>query len=275
VGLPILVVESESQYVSVTPKKSLGQHFLTDPNIRDKIVDALQATQEDCVVEIGPGTGAMTGILSARYPRFEAVEIDQRAIAYLQDQLPGLIVHQANVVRYAWKDHARRAGQKLHVIGNLPYYVTSQVLFDLMDAHTTVAEAVLMMQREVADRLVARPRTKAYGVLSVLIQRYTRPVLLFKVSRHVFFPKPDVESAVVRLEFIQDIEGPDLSTDAYRQVVKTAFNQRRKTLRNSLKSLAATTGRPVPEIWSGKRAEELTPSEFIDLARHFFTHPGG
>ncbi len=256
--------------MSVAPKKSLGQHFLTDQNIRDKIVDALKAKPEDAVVEIGPGTGALTGILKARYARFEDIEIDQRATEYLQEKLPGLIVHEADVIGYDWEGHAQRVGGKVHVIGNLPYYVTSQVLFSLMDAHHLISESVMMMQREVAERLVAKPRTKAYGVLSVLIQRYTKPELLFRVSRNVFFPKPDVESAVIRLEFIEKEEGDDVTAKQFRHVVKTAFNQRRKTLRNSLKALVAEREKEVPEQWAPKRAEELTPSEFIELARHFY-----
>ena len=256
--------------MSVSPKKSLGQHFLTDQNIRDKIVNALQAKPEDAVVEIGPGTGVLTGILKTRYPNFEAIEIDQRATEFLLEKLPGLIVHEADVVGYDWEAHAKRVGGKVHVIGNLPYYVTSQVLFSLMDVHHLISESVMMMQREVAERLVAKPRTKAYGVLSVLIQRYTRPTMLFRVSRNVFFPKPDVESAVIRLEFIEKAEGDDVPADQFRRVVKTAFNQRRKTLRNSLKALAGERQKAVPDQWASKRAEELTPSEFIELARHFF-----
>ena len=253
--------------MSITPKKSLGQHFLRDANIRDKIIGLLEAGSEDPVVEIGPGTGALTAHLAARFSNFEAVEIDERAVAVLKEQMPGLVVHLADVLDYDWEAHAERAGNKLHVVGNLPYYVTSQVIFSLLDAYPYIAEAVLMMQREVAERLVAHPRTKAYGILSVAVQQLTRPVLAFRVSRNVFFPKPDVESAVVRIEF-QD--NPALSgvedADWLRLVVRTAFNQRRKTLRNSLRRLTAGTHRSVPEQWSLKRAEELSPEEFIELA---------
>lgn len=253
--------------MSITPKKSLGQHFLRDANIRDKIIGLLHAGPEDPVVEIGPGTGALTAHLAARFPKFEAVEIDQRAVAVLQEQIPGLVVHQADVLNFDWAAHGERAGSRLHIIGNLPYYVTSQVIFSLLDAYPYIAEAVLMMQREVAERLVARPRTKAYGILSVAVQQLATPELAFRVSRHVFFPKPDVESAVVRITFDEN-ENPSAVQDAawLRKVVRTAFNQRRKTLRNSLRRLTAQTNREVPEAWRLKRAEELSPEEFIALA---------
>ena len=254
--------------MSISPKKSLGQHFLKDANIRDKIIGLLEAGPDDPVVEIGPGTGAMTGHLAARYPNLEAVEIDERAIAHLTEKMPGLSVHHADVVQYDWKKHADRVGAKLHIIGNLPYYVTSQVIFGLLDAHDYISEAVMMMQREVAERLVAQPRTKAYGILSVAVQQLTSPQLAFRVSRNVFFPKPDVESAVVRLAF--DEEGPASGTvDAMwlRKVVRTAFNQRRKTLRNSLSRLSSECTQDVPEVWRLKRAEELSPADFVELAR--------
>ena len=255
----------------VSPKKSLGQHFLKDNNIRDKIVDALQATEEDWVVEIGPGTGAMTGMLMARYPHFEAIELDERAISSLMQDFPGIQIHHADVVKFDWASYATRIGHRIHVIGNLPYYVTSQVLFSLIEAQPHISEAILMMQKEVADRLVASPRTKAYGILSVLVQQYAQPQLLFKVSREVFYPKPDVESAVVRLVFQPESEAlREVTLRRYKRVVKDAFNQRRKTLRNSLKRLLTDTGGSLPQKWSGARAEELTPADFITLTRHIY-----
>ena len=175
--------------MSISPKKSLGQHFLRDANIRDKIIALLDAGSADPVVEIGPGTGALTGHLAAKFPLFEAVEIDSRAVAHLNEELPQLQVHHCDVLKYNWEAHGNRVGKKIHVIGNLPYYVTSQVIFRLLDAHKHIAEAVLMMQREVAERLVALPQTKAYGILSVAVQQLAVPKLAFRVSRNVFFPK--------------------------------------------------------------------------------------
>ncbi|SHK71401.1 16S rRNA (adenine(1518)-N(6)/adenine(1519)-N(6))-dimethyltransferase RsmA [Rhodothermus profundi] len=246
------------------PRKRLGQHFLVDPNVARKIVEALQASPEQPVVEIGPGTGALTGLLLERYPRLTALEIDPRAIATLQTRWPALDVRHADVLTVNWAELAAEKGEKLHVIGNLPYYITSPILFALLDARDVLAEAVLMMQREVAERLVASPGSKTYGILSVIAQLWATPALLFPVSRHVFRPRPRVESAVVRLTFAQPL--PDVDPTLLRQVIRTAFNQRRKTLRNSLRRLLPP-GQTLPAPWSQARAEMLTPADYVALTR--------
>lgn len=245
------------------PRKRLGQNFLADPNTARKIVASLGAAPTQPVVEIGPGTGALTGLLAARFRRFTAIEIDPRAVAVLAEALPGVDVRELDVLRVDWASLAEELGGPLHVIGNLPYYITTPIVFSLLDAGEAVAEAVVMVQLEVARRIVAVPRTKEYGILSVVLQRLARPELLFEVSRNVFRPRPDVTSAVLRLDF-RAAPGVDTDPAWFRTVVRTAFNQRRKTLRNSLSSI----GGDIPEPWSGARAEELAPHEFVDLARY-------
>lgn len=247
----------------IQPRKRLGQNFLADPNTARRIVAALRANRDESVVEIGPGTGALTGMLADRYDRFAAIEIDPRAVAVLREHLPGLDVREMDVLRVDWASLADELGGPVHVIGNLPYYITTPILFSLLDAGEAVAEAIVMVQLEVARRIVAVPRTKEYGIPSVVFQRLARPELLFEVSRNVFRPRPDVRSAVIRLDY-RSGPGVDTDPDWFRTVVRTAFNQRRKTLRNSLSVL----GSPVPEPWSGARAEELEPHEFVDLARY-------
>jgi 16S rRNA (adenine1518-N6/adenine1519-N6)-dimethyltransferase len=259
----------------ITPKKRLGQNFLSDPNTARKIVAALRVPEGAAVVEIGPGTGALTGALLARYPDLVAVEVDELAVAYLRQKHPALDVRHADVLDVDWGVLAVEKGGPLYVVGNLPYYITSQILFALLDARAAVREAVVMMQLEVAERLVALPRTKAYGILSVQVQLFTRPELLFRVSPNVFFPKPDVTSAVVRLVFREGDEitaGVDPSL--LREVVRTAFNQRRKTLRNSLGALTRDRGVALPEAWASRRAEELEPAAFVALTRYLAAHPG-
>ncbi len=254
------------------PRKSLGQNFLQDPNTIGKIVGALRAGPEDPVVEIGPGTGALTGPLLARHPRLTALEVDERAVAYLQAAYPRLDVRHTDVLAADWAALvAEKGGGRLYVIGNLPYHITSPILFGLLDARRHLREAVVMMQREVADRLVAAPRTKAYGILSVILQLYARPERLFNVSRNVFYPRPDVTSTVVRLHFGE--AEPEVDYDALREVVRAAFNQRRKTLRNSLRRWTEASGAALPEGWEGRRAEELTPAEFVLLTRHLSPPP--
>ena len=253
----------------LTPKKSLGQNFLRDPNIARKIVASLRAAPGAPVVEIGPGTGALTALLDERFERVTAIEIDSRAVQLLKPAFPRVEILQDDILEVDWNRLAKEAGGKLHVIGNLPYSITSQILFGLIDARESVGEAVLMMQYEVAQRLVARPSTKAYGILSVAVQLVSRPQILFPVSRNVFYPKPNVRSAVVRLEFMDEsMIPPEMNPAWVRRVVRTAFNQRRKTLRNSLRELALSSEVTLEEFISRRRAEELTPEDFVHLARY-------
>ncbi|MEM1044075.1 MAG: 16S rRNA (adenine(1518)-N(6)/adenine(1519)-N(6))-dimethyltransferase RsmA [Bacteroidota bacterium] len=258
--------------MSVRPKKSLGQNFLRDPNTVRKIVAAVEGPVGAAVVEIGPGTGALTGDLLQRYPDLTAIEVDERAVVHLRETLPGLDVRHGDVLETDWAALAAEKGERLWVVGNLPYYITSPILFSLLDARQHLQRAVVMMQKEVAERLVAVPRTKAYGILSVQTQLLARPALLFEVSRHVFHPKPDVTSAVVALGF----DAPDLGVDVerLRRTVRTAFNQRRKTLRNSLKPITSETGYAVPDDLAGRRPEALAPAEFVGLARALFGEAG-
>ena len=252
----------------ISPRQSLGQNFLRDPNTVRRIADAVEAAPGQGVVEIGPGTGALTSELLARYARLVALEVDERAIAHLRETLPALDVRHQDVLEVRWNALAEEVGGPLAVVGNLPYYITSPILFGLLDARAHVTHAVVMMQREVAERLVAAPRTKAYGILSVVFQRYADLKLLFRVPPTVFYPRPKVESAVVRLRFRPDAPPPSPFEDLLRSVVRAAFNQRRKMLRSALSALG-----PVPELWATKRAEELTPDDFEALVRALPARP--
>ncbi len=245
-------------------KKHLGQNFLVDQNVAARIVNSLQAPAESVVVEIGPGTGALTGLLLNQYPNLVALEIDSRAVELLQDSFPSLDVRQQDILRVAWSEvTGDRPG---YVIGNLPYYITSPILFSLIDAGENIDRIVVMVQLEVARRLVAVPRTKDYGILSVATQLAGRPEILFKVSKNVFRPVPAVESAVVRIDFRRSTERNDAFV---RQIVRTAFNQRRKMLRNSLKTLSSEYGVDLPDEMATRRPEELTPQQFVELANFF------
>jgi 16S rRNA (adenine1518-N6/adenine1519-N6)-dimethyltransferase len=251
------------------PRKHLGQHFLVDPNTGRKIVGALQAAPDQPVLEIGPGTGALTGLLDERFATVSAVEIDPRAAELLRSRFPAVHVIEGDVLAVDYKGLAGGADAQLHVIGNLPYNITSQILFSLIEARRWVDEAVVMMQYEVARRIVAEPGTREYGILSVALRLACRADFLFAVSRNVFRPKPDVRSAVVRLDFVSGVLEVDDPDPAWtRRVVRTAFNQRRKTLRNSLSLLANEAGRSVPDSYAGQRAEQLAPEDFVRLARY-------
>ncbi len=262
---PPSILDLLSPMKGIRPKKRLGQHFLQDPNTIRRIADAVEAPPDAPVVEIGPGTGALTAVLAERYEHLTAIEVDERAVVHLRETMPGLDVRQRDVLEVDWAALAEEKGEALWVVGNLPYYITSPILFSLLDARAHLRRAVVMMQKEVAERLVAVPRTKAYGILSVQTQLLARPSLLFEVSRHVFFPKPDVTSAVVALDLPEGELG--VPVGELRRVVRAAFGQRRKTLRNSLKAVAQETGRPVPDAVAGLRAEALEPPEFVALTR--------
>lgn len=245
----------------IKPKKSLGQHFLTDENIIQKIVEALPVQQGDRVIEIGPGTGALTGALLAAYDDVQVIEIDRRAVALLQEKYPELDVLHQNVLEADW--NALSAGKaKTHVVGNLPYNITSPILFALLEARDKLANATIMMQKEVAERLVAKIRTKQYGILSVQTQLMSSPEILFPVSRHCFHPRPNVESAVVQLRF--DRKPLACSDEQLKTVVRTAFNQRRKKLSNALKPIIDK--KDLPEDFNfDKRAEAWPPREYEKL----------
>lgn len=247
--------------MSIRPKKSLGQHFLTDDNIIQKIADAIPAREGDRVIEIGPGTGALTGALIERFEDLLVVELDERAIEVLNHKFESLEIHHENVLDADWQSLSI-GKEKTHVVGNLPYYITSQILFSLLENRWLLSDALLMMQKEVAERLVSDIRTKDYGILSVQTQLMCTPEILFPVSRHCFRPQPNVESAVVKLTF----DKPDLqcSDQDLKKVVRTAFNQRRKKLSNALKPLVSKDQLPDGFDFD-KRAEAWKPSMYEKL----------
>ena len=248
------------------PRQSLGQNFLTDPNTLRKIADALDAPSGASVVEIGPGTGALTAELAKRYPKLVAIEVDERAVNQLGQTLPKVDVRQQDVLQVSWNKLADELGEPLHVIGNLPYNLTTPILFDLIDARRSIEQAVIMVQKEVAERFVASPKTKAYGILSVQLQHFSSPEQLFDVSRNVFYPQPDVTSSIVRIRF--DKPQSDVDDSWFKEVVRTAFGKRRKMLRNSLRAWTKDRGIDFPNEWGRRRPETLTAEEFAYLASY-------
>ncbi len=249
------------------PRKRFGQHFLVDPNLAAKIVGTLAAPPDAPVVEIGPGTGALTKFLLQRYKDFTAVEVDERAVAYLEAAYESLCVSHGDILALDWAALSTAKGGRLHVIGNLPYNITSPILFALLRHRQALSQAVLMMQREVAQRIVAKPKTKQYGIPSVLAQLYASVKLLFRVPQSVFVPKPAVESAIIRLRF-DKAEVHNIDHELLRSIVRAAFGQRRKVLRNSLYYWTRGKGIALPDDWGCLRAEDIAPEGFVALARH-------
>lgn len=253
------------------PKKSLGQNFLRDENVARNIVDSLNVRPDDVVVEIGPGQGALTKYLHDRCSRLVAIEIDERAVGILKESFGSSvdIVH-ADVRTVSLPQFVGREGQRLRVVGNIPYNITSEILFWLFDQHTVVEDATLMVQLEVARRFVAPIGTKDYGILAVSVRYYTDPELLFKVSRNSFYPRPGVDSAIVRLSFRKHLDECD--RELLTSIVRSTFGKRRKTLRNGLRYM----GFPDAQLDSvsfdlTRRPEQLSLEEFLELTR--LLHP--
>ncbi|MEI6764499.1 MAG: 16S rRNA (adenine(1518)-N(6)/adenine(1519)-N(6))-dimethyltransferase RsmA [Bacteroidota bacterium] len=250
----------------VQPKKSLGQHFLRDENIARKIADSLSLHGDyKYVVEVGPGMGMLTKYLLER-SEFETgvVEIDRDSVAYLKENYPTL---EPRIIEGDFmKVRLDGIPAPFAVIGNFPYNVSSQILFRVLELRNSVPEVVGMFQKEVARRIATPPGSKEYGILSVLLQAYYTIEYLFTVNENVFFPPPKVKSAVIRLKRNQ-VMALDCNEKLFFQVVKTAFNQRRKTLRNAL--LSMVSGKDVlQEPIFEKRAEQLQVSDFVWITRH-------
>ncbi|MEO1022686.1 MAG: 16S rRNA (adenine(1518)-N(6)/adenine(1519)-N(6))-dimethyltransferase RsmA [Bacteroidota bacterium] len=247
----------------IKPKKSLGQHFLTDRNVLNNIVREVNAVNQDRIIEIGPGTGALTRYLVSKSTDVHALEVDERAIELLKGELPEVHLHKQDVLKADWEALIARDGDT-YVVGNLPYYITSPILFALLAHRTQFKEAILMMQKEVAERLVANSSTKAYGILSVQTQLMSTPELLFDVSPNSFSPPPKVMSSVIRLRFNSPALG--CTDHALKHVVRTAFNQRRKKLSNALKRVLGDYIPPGFDL--DERAEHWSPQTYAKLAEH-------
>ena len=245
----------------VRPKKHLGQHFLTDENIALKISEQLTDTA-NLVLEVGPGTGVLTKHLIKRFPKnLKLVEIDSESADYLREHYPALRekLIEGDFLKLNLNDFG---ATDIAIIGNFPYNISSQIFFQVLDHRNLVSEVVCMIQKEVAERLSAPPGNKTYGILSVLLQAWYSIDYLFTVHEHVFNPPPKVKSAVIKL---RRNEKQILGCDEvlFKRIVKQSFNQRRKTLRNSLRSMLN------PEIITDERfnlrPERLSVAEFVDL----------
>lgn len=246
----------------VKPKKHLGQHFLKDLSIAQKITDSLILTEKSTVLEIGPGTGVLTEFLLEN-PLIDlfAVDVDSESVLYLQQHFRDLKMEEADFLKMNLQE---RFSKNLHIIGNFPYNISSQIFFKILENRDLVPQVVCMIQKEVAERMAAVHGNKTYGILSVLMQAFYKIEYLFTVHEHVFDPPPKVKSAVIRLTR-NDVENLGCDEKLFKTVVKTAFNQRRKTMRNSLKPIIEK-GHPLfTDTIFDKRPEQLDVQTFIKL----------
>lgn len=246
----------------VRAKKHLGQHFLIDQNIARNTAEAIRLDAGRKVMEVGPGMGVLTQYLLQHPIDLRVVEIDRESVAYLNQHFPALEgrVLEADFLRMPLRDYLDAHGA---VIGNFPYNISSQILFHCLENHDVVEEVCGMFQKEVAERVAAPHGNKTYGILSVLLQTYYKVDYLFTVHEHVFNPPPKVKSAVIRLTRLDVVDLP-VPYAFFAKVVKLAFNQRRKTLRNALKPMLQKPEKV--EEFLALRAEQLSVADFKRLA---------
>jgi 16S rRNA (adenine1518-N6/adenine1519-N6)-dimethyltransferase len=261
-------------------KPKLGQNFLNDPQAAERIAASLGDVAGRTVIEIGPGSGAITGALAARAGHVVAVELDPAFALSLQGQFPPgrVTVLQQDILRFDFAAAAARAGAKLRVAGNLPYYMTSPILLKLAASDAALDLAVLMVQREVADRVTAAPGSRDYGLLSVTVQLYGPAEPLFTLPPSAFTPPPDVHSTVFRWRFAPRFAELGVEADGFLRFVRQAFAQKRKTLANNLRAAgvaphAAAAAMELAQVDPRARAEALPIEALAALWRALKPEP--
>ncbi|WP_327192619.1 16S rRNA (adenine(1518)-N(6)/adenine(1519)-N(6))-dimethyltransferase RsmA [Thiothrix eikelboomii] len=258
---------SLSQYAQQT-KKRFGQHFLHDRGVIERMLRALSLSPTDRVVEIGPGSGALTFPLLERLNHLDIVEIDRDVISWWQQQTPAqgkLSIHAQDALKLDIP-RLRGAGEPLRVIGNLPYNISTPLLFHLLEYGSDIRDMLFMLQKEVVDRITAEPDSSDYGRLSVMMQYFCATSYLMKVGPGAFNPPPKVDSAVVYLKPWVSLPYTAHHLATFSQLVAQAFSQRRKTLRNTLKGLVSTEQMESVGIDPSRRAETLAVKDFVQLA---------
>jgi 16S rRNA (adenine1518-N6/adenine1519-N6)-dimethyltransferase len=249
------------------PRKRFGQHFLIDPGVINAIVDAIAPDENDVIVEIGPGSGAITVPIAKRCGHLHAIELDRDLAARLRTQFAGserVSIHEADALSFDYST----LGSKLRIIGNLPYNISTPLMFHLLEQRDLISDMHFMLQKEVVDRMAAEPGSKAFGRLTIMLGCYLDIDGLFDVDRSSFDPPPAVTSAIVRMR-------PKPSADIHIKdghflsgLVAAAFSKRRKTLRNALKSYATEDDLRALDIDPGLRPENIAISDWVALSNH-------
>jgi len=259
---------------SVKPKKFLGQHFLKDLKVAQRIADTVDSVADIPILEVGPGMGVLTQFLITKQRPFKVVEVDFESVAYLNEVFPSL---RPNIIE---EDFLKMELEKLFdghsfvLTGNYPYNISSQIFFKMLDNKDMIPCCTGMIQKEVAERIASAPGCKAYGILSVLIQAWYKVEYLFTVGPEVFNPPPKVQSAVIRMTR-NSMKELGCDEKIFKQVVKTTFNQRRKTLRNSIKPILGEKCAITEDALFNRRPEQLSVQEFVDLTNRVSRVIGG
>lgn len=248
-------------------RKRFGQHFLTDPGVIDAILRAVHATKDDVVVEIGPGQGAITAALAADAGQLHAVELDRDLVKRLRHQYDGVqsvTIHEADALSFDFST----LGDRLRIVGNLPYNISTPLLFHLLNFRDQIIDMHFMLQKEVVDRMAAGPGSKAYGRLGIMLGCHLSIESLFDVDKSAFDPPPEVTSAVVRLDPLPPGAFEITDEAILAKIVASAFMKRRKTIRNSLKDLVELSDLEAVGIDSGLRPEQISIAKYIELSNH-------
>jgi 16S rRNA (adenine1518-N6/adenine1519-N6)-dimethyltransferase len=254
--------------VDPTPRKSLGQHFLHQRSVIDRIIHAFNPRQHETVVEIGPGTGALTFVLAPQVSVLHVIELDRRLVSLLRDQAaqyPQLVIHEADALRFDFCQLAAGTDNRIRVIGNLPYNISTPLIFWLLTHSHCTEDIWVMLQKEVAQRVRASPGTKDYGRLSVMVQQQCEARRLMTVAPGAFSPPPKVESEVLTLRPYRDPPYPVSNHSRFSNVVRAAFQKRRKTLKNALRELMSEAQIRAAGIDPGRRPEQLTVADYARL----------
>ncbi|MGI1680169.1 MAG: 16S rRNA (adenine(1518)-N(6)/adenine(1519)-N(6))-dimethyltransferase RsmA [Cellvibrionaceae bacterium] len=253
-----------------TPRKRFGQNFLTDSGIIEKIVRYIAPEPTDNLIEIGPGQGAITIPLLAMCSHLNVVELDRDLVArltLLKGQYPDLTIHQGDALAFDFSTLACEEGEtkSLRILGNLPYNISTPLIFHLLSFSDIVKDMHFMLQKEVVERMAAKEGSKTYGRLSVMVQYACKVTNLFPVPPECFNPRPKVDSAIVRLEPYQDFPYPADNLDLFKKLVNTCFQHRRKTLRNNLRALISKEA--IEQLDSKSKSDDKTQNFSIDMAR--------
>lgn len=268
-------VKRELEQYGVVVRKGLGQHFLIDRNIIHKIVDVARVMADDVVLEVGPGLGEMTAILAGQARKVICVEIDGKLAAILKAKMlpfPNVNVIVEDILKIDFRRFAEAEGQKIKVVANLPYQISTPLLFRLMECRKFFSELTLMVQKEVAERLVSPPGSKEYGPLSLLVQMFSDVAICFHVKPSAFYPRPKVESSVIRIRWKENPPVAVEDEEWFKNVVKKVMGYRRKTLINALKYSGLGSREATETTLAGvgidpqRRPGTLSLEEFVRLA---------
>ncbi len=251
--------------MSIKPLKKFGQNYLVDKNIVRKMLNSLDINFSDSILEIGPGKGFITTEISPLVEKFTAIEIDTRVIDELQNKFENLKIINKDITKFDFNDLENETPFK--IVGNIPFNLTGEILFKLLYNKYLVREAILIIPLDIAKRLIANKRTKEYGALTVIFRYFSTVKLISKLSKNVFYPKPNIEAAIIHIKFDKKTS-PEVDDNLFIKVVKSSFGNRRKTLNNSLRnSIFANCDFSSIDISFSQRAEELEVPDFILLTK--------